>query len=150
MGAVSFTTPTFCERNMADAFKAARQDAQYWYGHGGYSGTIAEKTAFFEAKVPPRVKARQFAEVLIEAVREHRESYWNQDRKAPLGNWYQLVKWVGEQQAIRLIDIYDDKWGPAIGIQLTDSEADPIRPKTPTGRNKPGYGACLFIGTASM
>lgn len=42
MGASTFTTiatgPT-----LEAAFRAARADAQYQHGHGGYTGTIAEK-----------------------------------------------------------------------------------------------------------
>lgn len=47
MGAVNFhvsvklhgKTAKHCE----DAFNTAVRDAQYWNGHGGYTGTIAEK-----------------------------------------------------------------------------------------------------------
>jgi len=44
MGACTYTVkqdgPT-----MMDAFRAAQDQARYEHGHGGYSGTIAEKTA---------------------------------------------------------------------------------------------------------
>ena len=30
-----------------DAFQKAKQEAQYEYGHGGYTGTIAEKDSLF-------------------------------------------------------------------------------------------------------
>ena len=45
MGATEFVT----RGNGAtaeEAFAAARDEAQYMYGHGGYSGTIAEKGSF--------------------------------------------------------------------------------------------------------
>ncbi len=31
-----------------EAFAWARQDAEYWHGHGGYTGTIAEKPSFVQ------------------------------------------------------------------------------------------------------
>ncbi|WP_309117056.1 hypothetical protein [Saccharothrix sp.] len=45
MGAEPFIT--YAEGTDADvAFRAAVEQAQHDYGHGGYTGTIAEKTAF--------------------------------------------------------------------------------------------------------
>lgn len=45
MGATTFTT--VAEGDTADeAFRFARIEAQYDRGHGGYTGTIAEKSSF--------------------------------------------------------------------------------------------------------
>lgn len=45
MGAETFITQA--EGETADAaFDAAVSSAQHWYGHGGYTGTIAEKDSF--------------------------------------------------------------------------------------------------------
>lgn len=46
MGAASFVTERTTERTAAEAFSAARQQAQYERGHSGYTGTIAEKDKF--------------------------------------------------------------------------------------------------------
>ena len=42
MGADTFTTSAK-GRTAEEAFRAAREDACHWHGHGGYTGTIAEK-----------------------------------------------------------------------------------------------------------
>jgi hypothetical protein len=50
MGATTFVTVGH-GKTAAEAFKAAREDAQYSYGHDGYTGTIAEKSNFQEVSV---------------------------------------------------------------------------------------------------
>jgi hypothetical protein len=65
MGATAFETIAK-GRTAAEAFKAAVKDAKYEYGHGGYSGTIAEKNTFVEIPLPPGVTARHHAWKLIE------------------------------------------------------------------------------------
>ena len=42
MGACNFTTYEF-GKDSKDAFKTAREEALYMHGHGGYTGTLAEK-----------------------------------------------------------------------------------------------------------
>lgn len=59
-----------------DAFSNAVSDAQYEHGHGGYTGTIAEKHDFVMIKIPAGVlagmdgtmveKAQAYAEQLIQ------------------------------------------------------------------------------------
>ncbi len=45
MGATEFST-TAKGRTAHDAFQAAREEAAYWHGHGGYTGSVAEKHDF--------------------------------------------------------------------------------------------------------
>jgi len=45
MGATDFSTKS-SGATAREAFKLARDDAAYEHGHGGYSGTIAEKSGF--------------------------------------------------------------------------------------------------------
>jgi len=49
-----------------EAFQAAVEDAEYEYGHGGYSGTIAEKDSFKEIPVPKDVDPVEFANSLMD------------------------------------------------------------------------------------
>lgn len=51
MGATNFET-TATGKTLAEAFRNAVDDARYWHGHGGYSGTIAEKPGATEFYVP--------------------------------------------------------------------------------------------------
>ncbi len=54
MGACDFTA-TAWGKTAAEAFIRARDHAQWEHGHGGYSGTIAEKGSFALFTAPPRV-----------------------------------------------------------------------------------------------
>lgn len=51
MGAESFSIRAK-GRTAAEAFKAAVAQAQYDYGHSGYTGTIAEKDSFIMLPTP--------------------------------------------------------------------------------------------------
>jgi hypothetical protein len=64
MGAYDFTDYSF-GRDVDDAFSRAVQEAQWQHGHGGYTGTIAEKYEWVEYVLPGRV--RTAAEKLIGA-----------------------------------------------------------------------------------
>lgn len=49
-----------------EAFRDAVSEAQYEHGHGGYTGTIAEKDSFIEIAVPQGEDPVAFANRLIE------------------------------------------------------------------------------------
>jgi hypothetical protein len=51
MGATTFTVESK-GKNAKQAFQDAVDDARYMYGHGGYTGTIAEKSKFRKVSVP--------------------------------------------------------------------------------------------------
>jgi hypothetical protein len=58
MGASEFIT-TATGRTAEEAFRAAREDALYEYGHRGYTGSVAEKSHFVMiAPEAPALKAR--------------------------------------------------------------------------------------------
>ena len=68
MGANSFSCTSY-GKNANEAFNRAVDDALYEYGHGGYTGSIAEKSEFrwitkevFESEA----KACEFAEGLLD------------------------------------------------------------------------------------
>ena len=46
MGSATFIHERQSEKTAEEAFRAARAEAQYDYGHAGYTGTIAEKDKF--------------------------------------------------------------------------------------------------------
>lgn len=88
MGASEFVT-TGKGKTAQEAFKNARENAQYESGHSGYTGTIAEKDSFEMVKgiveVPTVGEAHDLAEKLM-----------NEDDKT-----------------------YGDKWGPAHCIRVS-------------------------------
>ena len=48
-----------------EAFRSAVEQAQYDYGHAGYTGTIAEKDQFVEIPVPEGKTANEFVAELM-------------------------------------------------------------------------------------
>jgi hypothetical protein len=52
--------------NSQHAFDQAVSQAQYKYGHGGYTGTIAEKHSFVEIQVPAGEEPASFAGKLLD------------------------------------------------------------------------------------
>lgn len=65
MGALEFITRSDAPTSK-QAFNEAVEKAQYEYGHGGYTGTIAEKGSFKEFTVPEGVDPRELATVVLE------------------------------------------------------------------------------------
>ena len=64
MGAVDFYQVSK-GTSAKDAFRKAVEEAEYECGHGGYSGSIAEKGSFTMITVPENVKPWSYAEQLI-------------------------------------------------------------------------------------
>jgi hypothetical protein len=65
MGACTFGT-TAKGKTAEEAFTTARKEAQYESGHGGYTGTIAEKTNFTMIECPAGMDPYEFAHGLID------------------------------------------------------------------------------------
>lgn len=110
MGATTFETIAF-GRTAGEAFDAAVKDALYWHGHGGYTGTIAEKDGFvnagqLHARWEPRIY--EFFSKVQDWVYKGRKS------KAPKGIPPSLVDLF-----VRFYEAWDEKWGPAVCFELT-------------------------------
>lgn len=110
MGATVFAVKTDVD-DVAAAYSILVEQAYWEYGHGGYTGTIAEKNGYVTFEPPDGVNA--------DDVHDEIESncYFKEE-----GRWYgmrpsdQLIAWFGPDEAEKLIRIYDDKWGPAVAI----------------------------------
>jgi len=120
MGACDFESRGF-GKTVRDAFRSAREEAQYLYGHAGYTGTIAEKDSVIEYEVPKGITADDF----IQLVRHLRFVSYDSDD-------VRLLEWTDE----RLVKLWesldgsarrtigkafretDDKWGPAGAVCL--------------------------------
>jgi len=108
MGAVNFEVIAYTE-NAREAFRNAVERARWEYGHGGYTGTIAEKDGFvdFSDRVP--VEAREAAIKSISA--------WKPDGvPAP-------VEGVSDYVLKQMADAYEDKWGPAVCLCTQEETA---------------------------
>jgi len=77
MGASTFITQT-SGSNLQEAFAAACQDASFEHGHGGYSGTVAEKHSVVALDKTPRWsdEGLAYAEALLEARDERISDKW--------------------------------------------------------------------------
>lgn len=59
------------------AFVAARADALYTHGHGGYSGTLAEKAEYVDCgTAPTRDQAARQAEAMVAACDPRIDDKW--------------------------------------------------------------------------
>lgn len=83
---------------MQDAFAAAREKAVYQHGHGGYTGTIAEKDAVREI-VPPTDLVGQ---------------------RDALMTW--AIGLLHDVDGDPRFDWVQDKWGPAAAVRLEPHE----------------------------
>jgi len=80
MGACDFMIT--CKAATAKAaFDEAREDARHEHGHGGYTGTIAEKSSFRMISTPAGVTPREHARNLLAADTRH----FTQDSFGPAG-----------------------------------------------------------------
>ena len=75
MGADNFSVHA-SGKNANDAFRSAVQDAQYEYGHGGYSGTIAEKHSFKMIALPEGKEPYDYADELIDKEDSRIDDKW--------------------------------------------------------------------------
>lgn len=90
MGAESFEVEVG-GTSMKEAFDLAVTNAQYDFGHAGYTGTIAEKDNF--------VDLTRFVAHLANPDERREATFYDEDNE--------------------LWEIVDDKWGPAGGVELT-------------------------------
>lgn len=98
MGACTFTH-TAKGKTAQEAFNSATDDARYEHGHGGYTGTIAEKSEFKIIPVPAEIKAMTV----------------DNERKIAIMEIADKMIEDGDPRV-------DDKWGPAGCLDLGDGE----------------------------
>jgi hypothetical protein len=108
MGATNFSTEVI-GRSAEVAFKLIVEHARHEYGHGGYSGTIAEKDDF--------VMIRDTPEDVLKRDVNNEISPWNLQDLRSADPKRQRIGVAGA-----LMDLDDDrisdKWGPAGCIEL--------------------------------
>ena len=100
MGATNFYERIKAKKP-SDAFKIAREEACWECGHGGYTGTIAEKHGFTMSRKPKEFDAEEWVGLV--------EGFDEEDKSQE--HFYELKK---DSR------IYEDKWGDALCIPLKD------------------------------
>lgn len=129
MGAASFSK-VLVGKDLAKEFRAAVEQSQYEYGHS-YSGEIGMKDGFVNVgPLPSRMSVDRLLE-LIYALQDwqYQSHDWNQygskyGTKRPGKNpvpeqWRAFVA--------KAAPIYDDKWGPALVVEVTGTAASKIK-----------------------
>lgn len=66
MGADTFEERVVGFATAQQAFSSVVKEARYLYGHGGYTGTIAEKSGFIMINVPVGEDPIKYAESIME------------------------------------------------------------------------------------
>ena len=75
MGATTFIT-SGNGSTAKKAFQTAVEEANYMYGHSGYTGTIAEKLSFVEIQCPEGTAPMEFARELMEKEDSRIDDKW--------------------------------------------------------------------------
>lgn len=171
MGATTFQTYGF-GKDLQDAFRQAREDAAWEYGHGGYTGTIAEKPSAVLFALPPRVKPQKYIE-WIDMLTEGDTSYIKEElarlkrtrakpgqgeamrkRRAELAKEIkraerELAKIPAQflPDVRRAAGVYEDKWGSAVAFEINGT--DGRRLKERHGLKGTRKRVFLFCGWAS-
>lgn len=141
-------------KTAGDAFVAAVEEARWENGHGGYTGTIAEKNGLLEFDLPARVTAAKVVAALREAMTPGEMEWWASQGGTPVGvdmraaakhtRW--LVDKFGERTATSMLEAANDKWAPAVAFRVTGRALEEYRRRTPVPR---GQGVWVFVGYAS-
>jgi hypothetical protein len=127
--------------NQHRAFDNAVRDAQWEYGHGGYTGTLAEKSGF---KYFGEVDSWHYMKMPSYFDREVAKKYRESPKERLPGP---VIPPKYKDQVRRLVDLYDDKWGPAICYQVTGTAA--VKIKKQHQRRDSHDKVYVFMGYAS-
>jgi hypothetical protein len=164
MGATTFSTYGL-GKTAEFAFINAREHALYMNGHGGYTGTLAEKDSYVLFVLPPRCTVQKLLSLVdeledfesLEYLREdlkysrnktdlrQREAYLKKEEKRQAAFWRKhaniapLLRQIGP--------IYNDKWGPAVALEVSGVKAAEI--KKQKGRAGTHDKVFVFCGWAS-
>jgi hypothetical protein len=170
MGATTFRT-TSLGRDVGDAYRQAVDHARWESGHGGYTGTIAEKSGYVLYEIPQGVRcsASRFADLVNEAaylaetndLTEDLEYYRSRLTKTEIrkreaeirkeeklrNRFFASLNPALARVVKEAAPVYDDKWGPAVAIEVKGKDA--VEVKKYAGRKGTHDRVFLFCGYAS-
>lgn len=92
---------------VGEAFRNAVQDAYYWHGHNGYTGTICEKPGYIVLDLGKKLNVDEAEEIANEL---------NLSHQIPTPKLIELIG--SEERAVEFSNIFNDKWNDAIAIEL--------------------------------
>jgi hypothetical protein len=117
-------------RTAQEAFDRLVTSAQWEHGHGGYSGTIAEKQSFVEFARPKGMRRDKVitavhalgGHALPDAMRPSVNFGRSADYQQAIAEVYDGNGGYPSLPIRQMFAVYDDKWGPALAIQLREGE----------------------------
>ena len=97
------------------AFDKVAENARWSHGHGGYSGTIAEKGSMVEFPRPKGMRAK----TVVDAVHAISQIWFDDDGNP---NTDAVQAKYPKLPIASMFEVYDDKWGPSLAIELSKGE----------------------------
>jgi len=152
MGATEFFIDNF-GKTVNEAYRKQVDHDFYEHGHGGYTGTLAEKDGFILITRPPRIRADRLKDLIIDAEQwmywmDTDEKYRGQVYTEPKAKcrkaWYQLIEKYPAGGARNICKTYGEKWGPALAVEQSPAEKKARWNDLPRGSK-----TFLFFGMAS-
>jgi len=121
-------------KDAREAFHKLVEDAQYESGHGGYTGTIAEKPSFSLFDLPSkRMDPFKTAHKISDCYcGENIDKNFKPEQRA----W-----------AKRVAETWSDKWGPAVCFEVNGKKGQELRKRYGLQRKKVKF--FVFFGLAS-
>ena len=120
MGACDFSVIGHGQ-TLSQAFTAAVAQARYENGHGGYTGTIAEKHDVIELTPPKGCTPTDYAELLTRFNPDDGTSnQWNPTTKQT--DVILIEPTILPKVRHDYARAYDDKWGPCAAVQLAPDQ----------------------------
>lgn len=162
MGAEYFET-TWAGKEASEAFRFCTEEARHMEGHGGYTGTIAEKGSFKLFHLPARVSFRKLMQwvwlhqdlelakaAVQDAARYEATTLAVKQARSRLRKVEaKFGRIPAEHRALvrNVFDVVDDKWGPAAAFELAGKAAKDFKARNNLkGTRKRVY---IFCGHAS-
>ena len=156
MGATEFAIDNV-GKTVGDAYNKQVHSDHYNIGHSGYTGTLAEKDGYVLIDRPPRIRAVRLMDIIIDAERwmfwldtdeKYRHAYQQPPAKCRKA-WERLnlLCTPGQRDVVGsrdLCQLYGEKWGPALAVELSPAEKKERWNGLPRGSK-----AFLFFGMAS-
>ena len=97
------------------AFDRLVEKAQWEHGHGGYSGTIAEKGSCVEFPRPKGMRRATVIQLISDLGRIGFDDDGNPKTDAVQAKYPKLP-------IAAMSEVYEDKWGPSLAIELSKGE----------------------------
>jgi hypothetical protein len=134
MGACDFyqQSPARNGETMDQAFSRMHEEAAWEFGHGGYTGTLAEKHGYVTVDLPKGKTARWLHDAISDYLQIgwSNQPQWTGDRAEydravkeaerlvqQKQDESELAKVLGIRKAREVAEAWDDKWGPAVGCK---------------------------------